>query len=104
MKKSTIFLLATSFLPISFGSSVFAEGLSSGIAALEQKAQIVEIEITKARHLSAGALDQQIKPLMSQIEDLIKQRATLDSQISEIAGSIRTLRRLREPVSDNSDQ
>ena len=100
MKKAAILLLVTSFLPLSFGSRVFAGDLSSRIAALEQKAQIVEIEIKKAKHLSSGALDQQIMPLMSQIEDLIKQRATLDSQISEIADSIRTLRRLREPISD----
>ncbi len=104
MKKAAILLLATSFLPLSFGSSVFAEDLSSRIAALEQKAQIVEIEIKKARHLSARALDQQINPLMSQVEDLIKQRATLDSQISEIADSIRALRRLREPIADISEK
>ena len=104
MKKATILLLATSFLPLSFESSVSAEDLSSRIAALEQKAQIVEIEIKKAKHLSSGALDQQIMPLMSQIEDLIKQRATLDSRISEIADSISALRRLREPISDNSEK
>ncbi len=104
MKKATILLLATSFLPISFGSGVFAEDLSSRIAALVQKAQIVEIAIKKARHLSSGAMDQQIEPLMSQIEDLVKQRATLDSQISEIADSITELRRLREPISDGSEK
>ena len=47
MKKATILLLATSFLPISFGSGVFAEDLSSRIAALVQKAQIVEIAIKR---------------------------------------------------------
>jgi len=55
----------------------------------------------QARHLGYGAMDQQIKPLMSQALDLIKQRATLDTKISELEDSIRELRRLREPISDN---
>ena len=74
MKKAAIFLLAASVLLI-FGSSVFAEDLASQIAALQQKAERVETQINQARQQSDGTMDQQIKSLMGQADNLIKQDA-----------------------------
>ncbi|MDA8406776.1 MAG: hypothetical protein M0T73_07975 [Deltaproteobacteria bacterium] len=88
MKKAAIFLLAASVLLISFGSSVFAEDLASQITALQQKAERVEAQINQARQQSDGTMDQQIKSLMGQADNLIKQRVQLDSQISKIDSQI----------------
>jgi DNA repair exonuclease SbcCD ATPase subunit len=92
MKKIAILTMLTCLVMVTGVISGFAQELGSQIGVLEQKASRLQAQIDQAKQQNASAVDQRLQALNGSVEQLVRQRVSLDSQIAQLEGQIQEMK------------
>lgn len=80
-----IFVLAVCF-------NCYAADLSSQVTSLEQRANRLQSQIEQAKAANQTMLNQQIQGLRASVDNLVRQRVKVDTQIAQLEGQIEDIK------------
>jgi len=80
-----IFVLAVCF-------NCYAADLSSQVSSLEQRANRLQSQIDQAKAANQTMLNQQIQGLRASVDNLVRQRVQVDTQIAQLEGQIEDIK------------
>ena len=92
MKKVSILAIVLSLALLIPAFNALAEDVGGQIAALQQRAERVQTQMNEVKQQCGTNLDGQIKSLNVSLENLVKQRVQLGSQISQLEAQMQDLK------------
>jgi len=92
MNKSLALTVIVAIAVAMLSMNAYAENASSQMAALQQRAEVIQNQMTEAKQQCGANLSGQMKSLTASIENLIKQRVQLGGQITHLEAQVEELK------------
>ena len=88
MIRITTSALVVVFIIALASAALYAQDTNSNRARLESRINLIQAQIDSAKSANQRALEQRLQGLQSSIDNLIRQRVSIDAQIAAIQGQI----------------
>ena len=92
MKKSLVLTVIVATAAVMLSVSAYADDPSGQMKALQQRAEMIQSQMTEAKQQCGANLSGQMKSLTASIENLIKQRVQLGAQIAQLESQVEELK------------
>ncbi len=92
MNKSLVLTVIVAIAAVMLSISAHAEDPSGQVAALQQRAEMIQSQMTEAKQQCGANLSGQMKSLTASIENLVKQRVQLGAQITQLESQVEELK------------
>jgi chromosome segregation ATPase len=92
MNKSLVLTVIAATAAVMLGINAYAEDNSAQMTALQQRAELIQSQMTEAKQQCGANLAGQMKSLTASIENLVKQRVQLGAQITQLEAQVEELK------------